>query len=313
MAIRPNFAPALLIGAFLALALPALAQEKSTETTPAEEQAKPELKVSSLFDVKAFVPGQMAHLVVVLDVPVDWHIYWANPGASGLATSVKVTGPEGWKIMAARFPGPTLHKGEGGEITYILEGKAAFFVPIIPPDNAQIGQEVEFEVQASWLMCKGLCRRGSFQSKVKAKVAGGLPVRNSDRFIAAMRSVLPRRGMGPSGIGISLTGNAKEGDLTFHSLDSREFEFFAYPDSPMVVVERNSLSQSAERSMHNFHLKPAYGKTPEGIEVHGVLRVKAKERTHFFEIQYKGVMNLAPKEIPAGHGNLPELPKKPAK
>jgi DsbC/DsbD-like thiol-disulfide interchange protein len=309
MAIRSNFAPALLMGAFLALALPVSAQDGFKGTQPVEELEIPKVQVSTLFDVKDFVPGQMAHLVVLLDVPKDRHIFWANPGSGGEPTAVTVTGPEGWKVMAPRFPGPVLHKSKTGEITYILKDKVAFFVPILPPDNAKVGQQVEFDLQVDWLIAKKGRKSESVQMKIQANVAHGLPVRNSDRIIAAMRSSLPRRGAGPSGVGISLSGDSKEGDLTFHSLDAREFEFFAYPDSPMVVEARNSESKSASRSMHNFHLKSAPGRRPKEIEVSGVLRVKTRERVFYYEVQYKGVLTIAPPEIQPGHGSLPELPK----
>ncbi len=311
MAIRPYFASALILGVFFASALPVQAQQIPKQVPVVQEALKPQVKVSTLFDVKALVPGQMAHMVVVLEVPKGWHIFWTNPGGSGLPTTVSVSGPKGWKVQAPRFPGPLLHKDAAGEITYVLEGKVACFVPILPPDDAKIGQEVEFEVNVDWLMCKGSCHLGRFAQKATAKVASGLPVRNSDRLIAAMRSSLPLRDMGAPGVGVSLIGNGKEGDLTFHSLDAREFEFFAYPDSPMVVVERNSESKGAERSVRNFHLKAVAGKQVKEIEVHGVLRVKTKERVFYYEVSYKGSMTWAPVEASAGQDSTPELPKNP--
>jgi DsbC/DsbD-like thiol-disulfide interchange protein len=309
MAIRSYLAPALLLGVVLASTLHARAQEASAETPVEVAEEKPQVEVSTLFDVKAFVPGQLAHLVVVLDIPEAWHIYWANSGGAGVPTTVTVTGPEGWQVMESRSSGPVLHTDSKGKVAYVLKNKAAFFVPILPPDNAKVGQDIEFDLQVDWMLCKEDAHKGQFKTKVPSKVAQGLPVRNSHRTIAAMRSYLPRRGLGPSGIGISLSGNGKEGDLTFHSLDAREFDFFAYPDSPMRVVERNSESLGASRSMRNFHLEPAPGQEPGDIEVHGVLRVNAKGRVFYYEMKFKGVMNLAPVEVPAGHGVMPELPK----
>ncbi len=311
MAIRPNFAQALFLGAFLSLAVPAESHAHQEGSPEVQEVAKPQVQVSTLMDVKAFVPGQMAHLIVVLDVPKDWHIYWKNQGAGGLPTQVSLTGPKGWKIEAPRFPGPVLHKDELGDLTYILKGKVACFVPIIPPDNAKVGQEVEFDLKVDWLMCKGSCHPGGVEQKVKAQVASGLPSRNSARHIAALRSYLPRRGLSMTGVGVKLSGDTKSAELTFHSLDSRDFEFFPYTDSPMVVGVRKSESQATDHSSHTFSLKPAAGKQPKEIEVNGVLRMKIKERVLYYELSYKGMINLEPAAIPAGHGSLPELPQKP--
>ncbi len=308
MAIRPNFASALLLGFFAALAVPAQAAQTPAEAPAVQEAEKPQVEVTTLFDVKAFVPGQVAHMVVVLDVPKDWHIYWSNPGGGGLPTKIAVSGPKGWKIQSPRFPGPVLRKDAGGESTYVLEGKVACFVPILPPDDAKIGQEVEFDLKVSWLMCKESCHPGSTQQKVKANVASGLPARNSARVIAAMRSFLPRRGVGMVGVGVSLSGDEKQGTLTFHALDAREFEFFAYPDSSMVVVERNSETKSPVRSARTFRLEPAAGKAPKEIAVHGVLRVKTKDRVFYYELNYKGLVTKEPADVPAEPGSTPESP-----
>ncbi|MCA9003188.1 MAG: hypothetical protein KDB61_14790, partial [Planctomycetes bacterium] len=139
------------------------------------------------------------------------------------------------------------------------------------------------------------------------------PKRNSNGTLSTLRRKLPRKNSMPVGVGLSLSGGAKEGDLTFHSLGAHRFDFFAFADSPMRVVERNSDLFSENRSLRNFHLKRRIiedaEKSGADVEIHGLLRVEAQGRTNFYELSYKGVITVAPVEVPAGHGVLPEMPK----
>ncbi len=120
--------------------------ESSAESL--EQEAEPEVSAEVMFDVQSFIPGKMAHLVVVLQIPKDWHIYWESAGGTGMGTRLDVTGPEGWKIGPVRFPGPMLYTDAQGNLAYTLEGEVGFFVPITPPDDADINQRAQFDTPA---------------------------------------------------------------------------------------------------------------------------------------------------------------------
>src|SRR6185369_2276394 len=59
---------------------------------PAKDLVKPQL----LADVAAVQPGSTFTVGVLLDLAPGWHVYWTNPGDSGLAPTVKFKLPDGF-------------------------------------------------------------------------------------------------------------------------------------------------------------------------------------------------------------------------
>jgi len=284
--------------------------------SPAQESSEkkehPRVKTEVLFDVDAFVPGKLAHLVVILKVPKAWHIYWESAGESGMGTSLMVTGPEGWEIGPVNYPGPQLYRDGEGNLCHTLEGEVGLFVPITPPDDAETGEAAEFRIKGQWLQCQDICLMGELDTEVELPVRRGLPKRNPDRRLVGLRSVMPRRGHLPPDIGFNLSGRSSSAHISFSSIDAREFEFIAFSDSPLSVPanSRKDGSKTETFSQRIFDLKPTIGEGPDEIEVHGVLRVQRKEFVSFYEVRLKGPQSRPPSTKPLSHGSLPVVPRK---
>jgi len=58
----------------------------------ADEKAR----VDTVANVSAIAPGQPFMLGFKFTIAPGWHIYWKNPGDSGLPTEVKLNLPEGF-------------------------------------------------------------------------------------------------------------------------------------------------------------------------------------------------------------------------
>ncbi|MEZ5973625.1 MAG: protein-disulfide reductase DsbD family protein [Planctomycetota bacterium] len=292
--------------------LPGFAGQESEEAPPVAEatEVQPEVKPELFFDVEQFAPGKRASLVIVLNVPEQWHIYWDHPGEAGMATTIEVTGPEGWQIEAVRYPGPTPYVDAQGNACTILEGEAGFFVPILPPDDAKPGSEVEFRVRATWLLCKESCQLGKLDQTISVQVTDSLPRRVSDRRLAGMRNRLPRIGPGSKVVGYSFAGDLDEANLTFMLPRSAELRFFPYSDSAMVVAQEAEGSRAAELSQRNYVLRQSPSADVEAIGVHGVLRVQEESRVQYFEINLTGAQFREPVVENLGHGDLPVVPRK---
>ncbi|HPF13973.1 MAG: hypothetical protein H6830_11110 [Planctomycetes bacterium] len=285
-------------------------QEPVPDAAPGEPETQPLVEWRMLLDVEALVPGQQAHLVAALTVPKDWHIYWESPGEAGMATFVEVHGPKGWTIGRPIFPGPKLYRDAQGNVCHVLEGEVGFFVPVVAPEDAVPGTEATFQVEMQWLQCQEICLLGGFKTEVRYPIASGYPKRVADRALANMRKQLPRKGLGPLDVGISFGGDPEEANLSFFTKDARSFEFFAYPDSPMALFQRDAGVEAATGSQRNFVLRPNLEAELETIEVRGVLRLANKERVTFFEVAYKGPQLREPSDQPTGHGALPTIPRK---
>src|SRR5689334_12521666 len=70
-------------------------------------QERNQIKATLLADVSAVRPGATFNVGVLLEIAPGWHVYWTNPGDSGLATEVKFQFPEGFKVGDLRYPTPS--------------------------------------------------------------------------------------------------------------------------------------------------------------------------------------------------------------
>lgn len=85
------------------------------------------------------------HVAVVYTIEPGWHIYWENPGESGMPTTAELRGPVG----AVKYPGPDKFIGAGDIVNYGWEKQAALFFPLT---NATSAATVHAETR--WLACR---------------------------------------------------------------------------------------------------------------------------------------------------------------
>lgn len=114
------------------------------------------VKARLVADVDAVAPQIPFKLAVYFDVAPQWHIYWENPGDSGLATRVNLTAPEGFEVSPLLFPGPDRFDLPGGLVNYGYADKAALFLDVVPPAQAGSGP-VELSAEVKWLVCHDRC------------------------------------------------------------------------------------------------------------------------------------------------------------
>lgn len=143
-------------------------------TGPSAEPSGEELVALSLIaDRAAVVPGQPLTLAARFDIDPEWHIYWENPGESGLATEVTFEAPAGFEVGPVRFPGPVAFSSPGPVVSYGYAGHVLLSAPIEAPAGAQ--GSATFAADAFWLACRESCVRG------QGKATLTLPVLASGR------------------------------------------------------------------------------------------------------------------------------------
>lgn len=92
-----------------------------------------------------------------------WHIYWRNPGDSGLAPKFETTLPVGWTQGQTIYPRPDVFKTEH-ETTIGYSDRAVLFVPFEAGAGATAG---ETTLSVRYLICKELCIAGDGTLKLK--------------------------------------------------------------------------------------------------------------------------------------------------
>ena len=96
-------------------------------------------------------PGQALWLGLRLDMAPGWHVYWENPGDSGLPTTVELAAP-GLRIGPVRWPVPALLPAAGGIMNLGYEGEVTLLLPAWVETQAAGGLAIRGE--ARWLACR---------------------------------------------------------------------------------------------------------------------------------------------------------------
>ncbi len=162
MTSRPHLAPALLAVAASAPLHRAAAQN------PAQKQAE-SVTVEVYADVATIAPGQTFHLAMQYDIIPDWHIYWVNPGDSGVATTLEVKAPQGFVIGPVQYPGPHRFESAGDLVSYGYAKRATLIVEVTAPVALAPGRMVQFDLHSDWLVCNGACLLGRADTSIVLK------------------------------------------------------------------------------------------------------------------------------------------------
>lgn len=121
-------------------------------------------------DTSRLSPGKPFALAVRFQVAPGWHIYWENPGDSGLETEIAVHAPAGFASGEVRYPGPTRFAAAGDIVSFGYAGEVMLSATVTPP--AAISGEVALFADASWVACRDdVCLRGTATARLTLPVA----------------------------------------------------------------------------------------------------------------------------------------------
>lgn len=142
----------------LAFALPAFAQEAAPQS--------PLAKAQLLLHAPQVKKGEPIAAGVLFTMQPGWHIYWQNPGDSGIPTTLAWQVPEGITVSEIEWPLPERIE-TSGLVNYGYGEKVILPVSLTPASDGISGP---IKVKAEWLVCKDICIPES------AELTGELPV-----------------------------------------------------------------------------------------------------------------------------------------
>lgn len=101
-------------------------------------------------------PGGTVRLALHQVLEDGWHVYWKNPGDSGLPLETIWTLPDGVSVSAVDYPAP--HRIEIGPlVNYGHEGEPVFTATLAAPASAAAGSTLDVGLEATWLICAEVC------------------------------------------------------------------------------------------------------------------------------------------------------------
>ncbi|MCY2961967.1 MAG: protein-disulfide reductase DsbD family protein [Planctomycetota bacterium] len=256
-----------LLHALLLLSAPAVAPQDDDELPDGNKL----VQVSMLADHEAVKPGGTATLAVRYAIEPKWHIYWENPGDSGLPTRAKFTAPAGWKVAEPRFPSPERHEDPGDITTFIFEKELVLLAEVTVPADAKPGSKIAIEVEAGWLVCTEICVPGSGKATVELTVADAEKPANEAVFRAA-RANLPKAWSELAKARANWSGTEAEPRLTLVVPGAKSLEYFPLDVEPVKLASR-----TVDAGKNGATLRATFAferKAPEDKpRIRGVLRV----------------------------------------
>lgn len=115
----------------------------------------PHARAALRTEVARAAPGRPFLAAVEIDTDPHWHVYWRNPGDSGIPTTVAWSAPKGWRVEPLEYPAPRRF-APGGVAAYGYEGKTLLLARITP--SAMPGV---LSARVKWLVCSQACIQGS--------------------------------------------------------------------------------------------------------------------------------------------------------
>lgn len=120
----------------------------------AQEKIEPEAYI--ILDSFFLEKSRTIDAAVVIRLEDGWHIYWRNPGDSGMPTSFEFILPEKISVSEIKWTVPKIFEFEG-YASYGYEGIAVFPFSIYIPENFN-QDEITIELNLRSLICKDVCK-----------------------------------------------------------------------------------------------------------------------------------------------------------
>jgi DsbC/DsbD-like thiol-disulfide interchange protein/cytochrome c biogenesis protein CcdA len=143
-------------------------------------------------EAASIAPNATVWVDLRLAIKPGWHVYWQNPGDSGLPTAIDWVLPQGFSAGRISWPAPE-HFVQNGIGNYGYTESANLLVPISAERGVTTGQTAVFTAEASWLVCSDICIPGGASLSLALPVTPQQPVPDPSAasLFAAARSRLP--------------------------------------------------------------------------------------------------------------------------
>jgi thiol:disulfide interchange protein len=206
-------------------------------TAPSLLRAAPEVvgavTVELIAETTVVVPGERFNVALDFRLEPHWHLYWKNPGASGLPAEVEWQLPAGLSAGEIQWPAPERIE-LGGLMNYGYEDAVTLIVPIEAAQDFELGSAVPIQAEVSWLACEEFCMPGDASLSL-ALTAGAEAVKSGEApAFEAARARLPAP-IAPWGVTAVIEG--QDLVLTIEQVDGLAIpsDLYFYADKEGVI------------------------------------------------------------------------------
>jgi DsbC/DsbD-like thiol-disulfide interchange protein len=150
----------LIIFILLCLSIHAYASSQETAETA-------ELRVSLISSCDTVAKNTTFSAGVFFDLKPDWHLYWINPGDTGLAPKILWRTPTHLVASEIQWPYPRSMELDGiNNLGYSNQ----LLLPVTMQTKDFNEDQIDIAAEVSWLVCKDICIPGKAELKKKISV-----------------------------------------------------------------------------------------------------------------------------------------------
>lgn len=170
------------------------AREAASGPLPPASASSQNVRAALLSETSAVSAGKPFWVGLRLEMQPGWHVYWKQPGDSGLPPRVRWSLPAGFAAEDLAFPYPQRFT-EGTLATYGYTGDVLLMARIVPPASPPNGP-VEISAAVSWLECREKCIPAKASLGLALPVAAAPVASREAPLFRATRDLLPARSDG---------------------------------------------------------------------------------------------------------------------
>lgn len=263
----------LLAGLLLAIALPVL--PAAAQATASSEHATGTL----LSERSSVTPGDTFIAALKLELAPHWHVYWINPGDSGLAPGATWSNSPALTPGEFRFPpphaiplDPLISYGYEDEVVLPFEVKVAA--------DAKVGDTLTFGAVFDYLICADICVPEEVTLSISLPVAAApAPDANASAIIAATLAQLPKDITGRAAIersGDVFRLGVADPAIATAMADAADVRFFPY--GPEILHPPVQPAKVGPEGVQ-LEMKASAFASPTSV-IAGVLVIEGKDGVH---------------------------------
>jgi len=151
----------------------------SSSFSPALSQT---VSTNLVADLSGFNTQNSFALGVLFKIKPGWHIYWQNPGDSGLPTRINFDLPVNFKQGETIWPVPKSIERSGNIIDYGYENEVLLWKIIKLPDGYSAQNKIPVKANINWVSCKEVCKPGNSTLEIEIDPANAAAQSSTELF-----------------------------------------------------------------------------------------------------------------------------------
>lgn len=150
----------------------------------------PLVRATLIPEMRSVRDGRPLRLALRLVVAPGWHIYWTNPGESGLPTTVTWRVPAGFRVGVIEWPFPE-RKVVDGLTVHAYEGEVVLLSEVHPPARLQANTMAELVAHVRVGVCREVCIAQHLEAATSLPTTDSV-ARPDARWTGMFRAATPR-------------------------------------------------------------------------------------------------------------------------